>query len=343
MKKLGTLILLFTLFILLLWQLPWGYNFFSSTPKEAKFVLFSPVINDFLVTDFNGKGKIQRRDLKGNFYTEQQKDSLLPLFYFRQLMQEGRLPKIVRGKHLAPQEIRKTNVIYRTSPRDINAPKIGLYFLMESMSGRVDLEMPNDVFRFTNEGIEFVDMKTNTLSLEKSQRFTAVMKQKGCTFPIVAIHGNPTTRKNYDSGYLLVDSKAQLFQLKMQQGMPFFRVIPLPPNVKAKHPFITEFNNRKILGIMTDQEHQLYVITLPDYQCRKVEVPHFDPSKKSLTLIGNACVWTLSLQGSRGVNYYALDADDYSCLKTYQIAYDSHYIPGLYFTSGNDKFVYPRW
>ena len=41
-----------------------------------------------------------------------------------------------------------------------------------SMSGRVDLSMPDDVFRVTSKGLEFIGMKTNTVDTDKSQLFT---------------------------------------------------------------------------------------------------------------------------------------------------------------------------
>lgn len=343
MKKIGTLVLYLSIALLLLWQLPWCYNFFARTSRERQFVLYSPVLNDFLITRPSDKGKIERVDLKGNAYTQAEKDSLLPFFYYRQLMQDGRLPAVICGKRIRPKQIRHTNLMYRTSPRDLNKPQIGLYFLLESMSDRVDLTMPSDVFRLTASGIEFVEMKTNEINERKSQQFTAVMQRKGCTFPIQYLQGNATTRKNYDNGYLLVDSKSQLFHLKMNQGMPFFRAISLPKGMKAVHPYVTEFSNRNYLGFVTDESQHLYVITLPDYALHKLDIPSFDAKQQDLTLIGNAAVWTFTLRGEKETSYYALDASTHQLLKEYHIPYESHALSGLHFTERNDKFVYPRW
>ena len=38
---------------------------------------------------------------------------------------------------------------------------------MESMSGRVDLKMPDDVFRITSKGIEFIDMASNSVKEDR--------------------------------------------------------------------------------------------------------------------------------------------------------------------------------
>ena len=73
------------------------------------------------------------------------------------------------------------------------------------MSGRVDLSMPDDVFRVTSKGLEFIGMKTNTIDTDKSQLFTEAMVKKGFKFPCPG--GNPTTRKEYDEGYLILDNE----------------------------------------------------------------------------------------------------------------------------------------
>lgn len=51
------------------------------------------------------------------------------------------------------------------------------------MPDRIDLEPATDVFRITGEGIEFVDMETNTIDQKKSAAFTKVLRDKGFSFP----------------------------------------------------------------------------------------------------------------------------------------------------------------
>ena len=47
MKRFSTLLLYVTIAFLLLWQLPWCYNFFVVKPEKTPFTLYSFVIGDF--------------------------------------------------------------------------------------------------------------------------------------------------------------------------------------------------------------------------------------------------------------------------------------------------------
>ena len=69
MKRFSTLLLYVTIAFLLLWQLPWCYNFFVVKPEKTPFTLYSFVIGDFaLMGQEEGKGTV-RRDAAGNIYS----------------------------------------------------------------------------------------------------------------------------------------------------------------------------------------------------------------------------------------------------------------------------------
>ena len=71
MKRFSTLLLYVTIAFLLLWQLPWCYNFFVVKPEKTPFTLYSFVIGDFaLMGQEEGKGTV-RRDAAGNIIPKQ--------------------------------------------------------------------------------------------------------------------------------------------------------------------------------------------------------------------------------------------------------------------------------
>lgn len=81
MRRFSTILLYVTIAFLLLWQLPWCYNFFVVKPEKTPFTLYSFVIGDFAqMGQEEGKGSV-RRDLAGNIYSEAAFDSILPMFY----------------------------------------------------------------------------------------------------------------------------------------------------------------------------------------------------------------------------------------------------------------------
>lgn len=342
MKRFSQLFLYITIVLLLLWQLPWCYAFFTAKSSQTPFTLYSNVLGDFLLMEnTEGKGMV-RHDVAGNVYTQEQVDSLLPFFYVRQLTADERFPDTIGGVAVTPREVHLTNFSFRVSPQDINATTVPLYPLLESMSKRVDLKMPDDVFRMTEGGIEFIKMSSNTLDEEKSCRYTEALKKKGFVFPAYRVAGNPTARKDYDEGYLLLDNERKLFHLKQMVGRPYVRAVSLPEGVKPEYLFITEFKSRLTLGLLTDTEHRLYVLDAK-YGVTRTGVPSYNPEKESMTVFGNLLDWTVNIKGETNATSYALDAADYSLLKSIDFPVKSSSVPGLHFTSGYDKWVKPRF
>ena len=339
MKRLSTILLYFTILFLVLWQLPWCYNFFTSKSEKAPFTLYSTIIGDFVqMIPEEGKGII-RQDLAGNKYTEAEFDSILPLFYAHQLMSDERFPDSIHGVEVTPKLVQMHNFTFRSSPSDINAPRIGLYPLLESMSGRVDLEMPDDVFRITEKSVQFIKIASNCIDQEKSSLYTDAMYKKGFSFPALEIAGNPTTRKDYDEGYVILDAKHQLFHLKQVKGRPFVRSVKLPQSLKFKQLYLTEFNNRKTLAFMVDNKNELYVLENKTYNVIKTGIPLFNPQTDDLMILGDLFNWTVKVSADATENYFALDAKDYSLLKSYQQKNQSHSVRGLSFTSSFEKYI----
>lgn len=342
MIRFSKLFLYITVAILFAWQLPWCYAFLTLKPAKTPFTMYSSVLGDFVITQMDEKKQLLRYDTQGNTYTQQQVDSLLPSLYVRQLTADERFPDTICGKAVSPKDIQIANFTFKSVPSALNAPQTGLHFLMESMSKRVDLKMPEDAFRFTDKGIEFIRMETNGINETKSKSFTDMLVQKGFVFPASYASGNPTTRKEYDEGYLVLDANHKLFHLKCTKGRPYVKAIAVPEEVKPDYVFITEFRDRKTLGYMVDSKHHFYVIN-NDGSIIKSDIPRYDPTKDELTIFGNLFDWTVRVSTGNDEYFYALNANDYSLIKEHFYKNIHRSVPGLSFTSPDDKFVKPRF
>lgn len=329
--------------ILLLWQLPWCYNFVTVKADRTPFTLYSTVTGDFAMLRADADRGLLREDRYGNVYTEEQFDSILPAFYLRQLVTDERFPDSIAGVAVTPRQIQAANFTFRLSPAAIASPQIGLYPLLESMSGRVDLKMPEDVFRITDSGIEFVRMKENAVDGPKSRRFTEAMERKGFRFPATDISGNPTARKEYDEGYVILDADRKLFHLKQVKGRPYCRAIALPEGMTPDKVFITEFTDRSMLAFIADTEHKLWVVRKPSYDIVRVGIPSYDPYDESIMIIGNMFDWTVKITDRDTDRYYAIDAQDLSLLDTLSYRSEGRPLTGLRFTSSYDRYVFPRF
>lgn len=343
MIRFSKIFLALTVAVLLLWQLPWCYTFFAAKASKPVFTLYSSELGEFVsMGNADGRG-VKYCDESGNFYTREQADSLLPFFYMRQLMADERFPDTINGVPLTPREVQQANFNFRCTASDVNAVTIPLYPLLESMSGRVELQMPDDVFRLIDDGIEFIDIKSNAVDADKSRLFTEAMRKKGFEFPVRHLAGNPTTRKEYDEGYLALDRNGHLFHLKMTCGRPYVRAIALPEGLEVKRIFVTEFRDRKTLGFLCTADGSLYVLNNKTYEVLKSGVASYRPEEDAITVYGNLLDWTVCVRTAEATHYYALDAQDYSLLRAYSVALEGGSVPGLHFTSSSDKYVRPRF
>ena len=197
MSKLSKIILYITIAILGIWHISLGLNRLLNKSVSHPFTIYSSILGDFITVDYI-EGKGIRKSLAGQEFSDTDVDSLVPTLYVRQLVTDGRFPSIILGQEVTPQSIQRDNFSFRSTPRSINKPSIKLYPLLESMSKRVDLKSPTDVFRITDSEIEFVIMNTNERDDKKSKRFTDVFNKLGFKFPAKLVAGNPTIRKDYD-------------------------------------------------------------------------------------------------------------------------------------------------
>lgn len=337
--------------LLLAWLLPWFYAFLFASPSWSPFTLYSCVTHSFASISYDGDGKVAGRDFKGNTYTEHQFDSILPMFYYRQLASEGRFPSEIEGVAVDIRDAERSGFIFRSSPSEINRRRPELYQLLESMPDRVDFKSPTDVFRITGDGIGFVDMETNTPDREKSGAFTRVMKDKGFVFPARVIAGNASTRKEYDNGYFIVDNEFKVYHLKQVRGRPFVRRTDIPASLEIRHIFVTEYSDHRLFGLLVDKDNRFYALETEDYSLHELPVGTFDPARDGMMIIGDMFYWTVTVQGPGAERLVAVNARDYSRADEYTPESGTeawerraeYLFPfGLSFTSPLDGYVKPR-
>lgn len=336
---------------LLSWLLPWLLAFMTASPSWHPFTLYSCIVHSFAQLDYDCHGKVFGRDFNGNRYTERQIDSIMPLFYYRQLAAEGRFPSEIEGVKVTPQDAERTGFIFRTTPSEINRPRTGLYQILESRPRRLEFESPTDVFRITGHAMEFVDMATNTVNADKSRRFTAALQEAGFRFPARLVSGNASTQKEYDNGYFLKDDSGQIFHLLQIDGRPQVHRIALPDSLEITHIFVTEFADRRHLAFMSDSRQRFHALRAGDYSLHEVSVGPFDAANDALMIIGDMFYWTVTLQRDHDERLMAINARDYSLVDSYTPPAETttaervgkYLFPtALSFTSAKDAFVRPR-
>lgn len=310
-----------------IWLLPAFYQLLLPAAYRPPFVVYSCLDSTFIRFETQEGKQVRYVDFRGQEFTKAQADSLLPLFAYRQLLAEGRLPDSLYGIALTPKLIQQNAFHFKTSPKQLNKPAVGLYTMFESASGNVDLVLPPDVFRLTENGIEFVHCETNTVNRAKSNSFSRELLKHGFVFPVRLIWGNGSTRKDYDNGFLLTDSEDKLYQLKMVKGMPFVREISHPQscaNIRFTQLFTLEPANRKLIGLAVSGDNRLFAVR-SDGRLAEIGVPDssfthrtsslrplsYDPQQMQISIVGDLFHWTITEYTATDSRYYAVDANDF--------------------------------
>ena len=333
---------------LLAWLLPWTFRFVAARPVNAPFTLYSCITKNFAFLESDKDKETVRRDASGRTYTATQFDSILPTFYYRQLMAKNRLPDTICGVAVKPADIRRTNFIMRQSTRDINAVAPQVWMLMESIPSHVDLESPCEAFRMTDR-MTVIRMSDNSTDEAKSNLFNKVMAGKGFSFPLYSLHGNPTTKKEYDEGYIMIDDSRQVFHVKQMKGRPYVKNVGLDTTLRMKRAMIAEYPDREILAFLTDEQNRFYVLDR-QYSLRRLPFA-YDPERNDILIIGDMFNWTAKVTDGRGYSVYALDAKTLATVDTLRSDYkvqqsemlsEAIFPFTLSFTSADDKWVKPR-
>lgn len=337
--------------MLLAWALPWCYNFIFSSPWESPLTLYSCVNHDFVTFSFDGDDDVAGYDTHGNTYDEKQFDSIMPTVFCRRLAESGRLPAQIDGKEFVMHDVERSSFVFRISPSDLHRPETGLYLLLESAPGRNGFSIPDDVFRITDRGIEFVRMNDNRIDIGKSVAFTDELSDKGFVFPASAVAGNSSTRKPYDNGYLLIDATGAPFVMKQIHGKPFVRRIAAPASVKFTEAFVTEYPDRRLLGFLCDDRGDVYAIEKDDRSLHRLPIDSFDDSEERMIIVGDMFCWTVIVERKGYEKLTAIDSDDYSTKAVHEIVFPEKRWESnrgwlfpfrLAFTASSDRYIKPR-
>lgn len=341
------------------WVLPWLLSLCFPQNIADPFVSWSPINDRFIVSIPSENGHEDPEifdydpatDTSSGHYTRDQRDSLLPEMYVNQLASKGLMPDSLKGIEMSMQNIRRNRWVFASFPRDINRSVPTIYPLMESMPARFELEDPK-VALTMHDGVEIIDMETNSTDDVKTRRFAKMFAEKGFRFPAKEAMANITTRKAYDNGYLIIDADNNLYHLKMQVGRPSMARIELPEGAKPVHVFVTENADRMLYGLVSCEDGSLYGLERDTYRMIKLPGVNFDPEHQRLTIIKSLFSWTIKNCRDKEIVWTALDAQNGNkLLGEYRYTYPTGARDKIEkwifpfttsFTSDTDLYVYPR-
>jgi lipoprotein signal peptidase len=253
----------------------------TSTPN----IVYSRVLDDFMMV-VREDGVSVRKDAKGNYYTRDEFEEKLPLLFFRQLLATGKMPDSLKGVEMNHHILAQNAGYFTIRPRDINAPRPVMWPMLESQSGRVNLELPKDYFRIKNK-LEFVVAETNQVDKEKSKLFNDALIAKGFAFPARFVAGLPTAKKSIDEGYFIKDNNGDLFHVKMVKAQPYVAKINIPSHMNITHVECVDLATQEYYAFVFTAEHEVYVLMQENYALQQIPVEAFNPEVNHMFRVRN--------------------------------------------------------
>lgn len=281
---------------------PGGYSYVK--------VVYAERLGDFLVSqpdygkDAGRPGGVEWtiRDTHGNEYTADAVDTLAVLENASQLIFEGRLPATLCGVGLPPEEVSAADFTMYFGDRGDRS--YGLMDLPDQLSCRSQDYRTDDLFRFAEEGIEFIDAAENRVDREKSLRFREALDAAGFVRPC-AWAWKPTDAADAEAlGYFLLDARGCLYRMGMCGGEPDVEPIALPGECRLRN--LSFCGRPELLALALADDGTLYRMDR-DLTFRRLELPPARNLRVAMhsTLLFRKFVY----ERSDRTDYYVTDLD----------------------------------
>ncbi|MFV0522182.1 MAG: DUF4857 domain-containing protein [Mangrovibacterium sp.] len=342
------IIVLSTLLLFII--LPWLTESASRSSYRYPFSYYSSLKNDFINYQPTDSG-INYHDSKGNNYSRFESDSILPLLNYRQLLKDGRAPHSIAGRAVDTKIVQHNQFFFRYSPKKKNCKTIGLYPMYESMSGRINLETPEDMFSLKDD-IHFINCESNRIEQKKSALFQQALERHHFRFPAQWVAGNPSAKKAYDEGWFALDSKNEIYHIKMVNGKPFVKNINLPKQMHVVHMETIETANHITYGFIFTSDGNIYYLADTSYEPVQIPIPTFDVNNDQLSILTNLLYWNVYVTTAENRYHYAFESGSLKEVDklqmtapklSWQKAMEYLFPTTIKTTSPRSTFIYPEF
>ena len=252
-------------------------------------VYYSPVDKDFIkMTTVKGKErKVIYSNLDGSEeFTQDEYKAKLPFIFYNDLVKIDKFPKEFMAYAQNPRVIRLEKSYLKVKPSMITSKVVNLTPLFESKPKYSSLKLPDDLFRLDENGISFIKSDSNTVDEKKSKLYSNKLLELGAVFPLKDAYGTPTTRKPFDEGYFITDSKSQLFHVKQVENQAVINKVETN-GINIKFVLNKEDARKEYYGLIVDDKSNIYLLMYDDYELLKLPIKDFDYKTQNFRMFTN--------------------------------------------------------
>ncbi|WP_151943896.1 DUF4857 domain-containing protein, partial [Aliarcobacter butzleri] len=246
-------------------------------------------------------------------FLQKEYESYLPFVYWRDLDIQKKLPVIINEKVFTKDEIKDSKLGFDYNHKLLKKQETELYPLFNPQTNEGMIKFPEEFFGIFKDGAKIYDFDNDHLK-EDSKELNKKLQEVNFSYPIKNIWGKTTNIKPFDLGYLIIDNKNRLFNLKKENNNIQIKEIEYPKNIDIVYINIAENKQQNLSGYAIDKNSNFYLLTW-DFEFIKLDLKEFDYKKMRLKFIADPVNYLIRYDDQK--NYYAViySKDDYKKIK----------------------------
>ncbi len=203
------------------------------------YLFYSNIANDFVYQKNFGDHRFEYGIKDKKIFDRKTYESLLPFVYWKDLAIQGKLPITINKETFDKNTIKKSRLGFSYKPNMLKKLETPLYPLFNASSTKGILKFPEEMLSI-DENSAYVYNFDEGLDKKLSKNLNLTLLEKNFSYPAKYIWGKTTNMKPFDKGYLILDNKNQLFNLKRKDGKISVEKIPYPKDINLVHIRISD-------------------------------------------------------------------------------------------------------
>lgn len=263
------------------------FGFQGSFEKEFHkyYIFYSDILDEFVYQKNFGEHRFEYGIKDKKTFSQKEYESYLPFVYYRDLEIQKKLPIQIKNISYDANEIKNSKLGFEYNYKMLKKKEVELYPLFNPHSNIGMIKFPEEVFGIFKDGAKVYDFD-NDLLKTKSKELNEKLKELNFSYPAKNIWGKTTNIKPFDLGYLILDNKNRLFNLKKENDKITIKEINYPKDEEIVHINISENRQQKLSAYAIDKNSNFYLLTW-DFEFIKLDLKEFDYKNMRLKLIAD--------------------------------------------------------
>lgn len=269
------------------------------------YIFYSNILNDFVYQKNFGEHQFEYGIKDKISFNRITYESYLPFVYWKNLDIQNKLPIVINSRTYDKKIIKNSRLSFSYNSKLLEPLEAKLYPLFNPQSDKGSISFPEEMFTINAKSALVYDYD-NGISNELSDQLNSLLKIQNFNYPALNIWGKATNMKPYDKGYLILDSKQNLFNLKRYNNKFEVSKVQYPKDISLAFMRLSENKQRILSGYAIDTQSNFYLLDW-NFRFIQLDLQNFNYKTMKLKLISNPINYLIRYDD--GKNYYAVVFD----------------------------------